>query len=60
LSTGSPGSKQRSETFNFFTQPLSGGQFITATATNNKTSNTSEFSQAREVKVPVIGVIGGG
>ncbi len=37
----------------FQTVPV--GQFITATATNKRTGDTSEFSQARIVKEPVIG-----
>jgi trimeric autotransporter adhesin len=31
------------------------GQFITATATNKKTGDTSEFSQARVVEEPGVG-----
>jgi trimeric autotransporter adhesin len=48
--------KQGNATFGFGPdQKVSVGQFITATATNKKTGNTSEFSQARIVEEPVIG-----
>ena len=43
-------------TFSFApAQKVSVGEFITATATNKRTGDTSEFSQARVVEEPVIG-----
>jgi trimeric autotransporter adhesin len=36
--------------FSFFTQEVSEGEYITATATNKATGDTSEFSAAQEVK----------
>ena len=48
--------RQGEATFGFApSQKVPVGQFITATATNKKTGDTSEFSQARVVEEPVIG-----
>jgi CSLREA domain-containing protein len=48
--------KSETGTFGFAPfQTVPVGQFITATATNKKTGDTSEFSQAERVEPPVIG-----
>ena len=47
--------KNGDATFSFGTEGLSLGQFVTATATNKATGDTSEFSNARVVELPVIG-----
>lgn len=48
--------RQGNASFSFApAQKVPTGQFITATATNKKTGDTSEFSEARVVEEPVIG-----
>ncbi len=48
--------RQGTASFTFApTRTVPEGQFVTATATNNSTGDTSEFSRARVVQGPVIG-----
>jgi hypothetical protein len=48
-------SRKGKASFGFSTQAVSEGEFVTATATRNRTGDTSEFSEARVVQGPVIG-----
>jgi CSLREA domain-containing protein len=47
--------RQGNASVGFSTSAVSEGEYITATATNKATGDTSEFSQARVVEGPVIG-----
>ena len=47
--------RQGNASFSFTVNQDLTGQYVTATATNNRTGDTSEFSQARVVEEPVIG-----